>query len=104
MVQDFVTFTIGAAITANLIAIFVYPENKRLSESEVAVMLLFDISQLSFLLYLTGGLHNPFSLLVLGPVTVSARQTPPGARPSRSELAGAQAAASGGCSFPSSSG
>ena len=63
---------IGAAVTANLIAIFVYPENKRLSESEVAVMLLFDISQLSFLLYLTGGLDNPFALLILVPVTISA--------------------------------
>ncbi len=63
---------IGAAITANLIAVFVYPENKRLTESEVAVMLLFDISQLSFLLYLTGGLHNPFALLILVPVTISA--------------------------------
>jgi two-component system, sensor histidine kinase RegB len=63
---------IGAAITANLIAVFVYPENKRLSESEVAVMLLFDISQLSFLLYLTGGIHNPFALLILVPVTISA--------------------------------
>jgi two-component system sensor histidine kinase RegB len=63
---------IGAAITANLIAVFVYPENKRLTESEVSVMLLFDISQLSFLLYLTGGLHNPFALLILVPVTVSA--------------------------------
>jgi two-component system sensor histidine kinase RegB len=64
---------IGAAITANLIAVFVYPENKRLTESEVAVMLLFDISQLSFLLYLTGGLHNPFALLILVPVTIGHR-------------------------------
>lgn len=63
---------IGAAITANLIAIFVYPENKRLTEGEVGVMLMFDIAQLTFLLYLTGGLHNPFALLVLVPVTISA--------------------------------
>jgi len=63
---------IGAAITANLIAIFVYPENKRLSEAEVAMHLVFDITQLAFLLYLTGGLHNPFALLMLVPVTVSA--------------------------------
>jgi two-component system sensor histidine kinase RegB len=63
---------IGAAITANLVAIFVYPENKRLTENEVAMMLLFDISQLSFLLFLTGGLHNPFALLILAPVTISA--------------------------------
>ncbi|MEM9476873.1 MAG: ActS/PrrB/RegB family redox-sensitive histidine kinase [Pseudomonadota bacterium] len=63
---------IGASITANLIAIFVYPENKRLSEAEVASHLVFDIAQLGFLLYLTGGLHNPFALLILVPVTVSA--------------------------------
>lgn len=63
---------IGAAITANLLAIFLYPENKRLSEAEVAMHLVFDIAQLSFLLYLTGGLHNPFALLILVPVTVSA--------------------------------
>ncbi len=63
---------IGAAITANLVAIFVYPENKRLSEGEVALHLVFDITQLGFLLYLTGGLHNPFALLILVPVTVSA--------------------------------
>jgi len=63
---------IGAAIIANLVAIFVYPENKRLSEGEVALMLLFDLSQLSCLLFLTGGLHNPFALLILAPVTISA--------------------------------
>jgi two-component system sensor histidine kinase RegB len=35
-------------------------------------MVLFDLLQLAFLLYLTGGLHNPFALLLLGPVTISA--------------------------------
>ncbi len=63
---------IGASIVANLVAVFVYPENTRLTESEVAGMLLFDISQLSFLVFLTGGLNNPFALLVLAPVTISA--------------------------------
>lgn len=63
---------IGASITVNLISIFIYPENKRLTESEVAMNLVFDITQLSFLLFLTGGLHNPFALLILIPVTVSA--------------------------------
>ncbi|WP_108259241.1 sensor histidine kinase RegB [Mangrovicoccus ximenensis] len=63
---------VGASIIANLLAILVFPENKRLSESEVVSMLLFDISQLCFLLYLTGGLHNPFALLILVPVTISA--------------------------------
>lgn len=63
---------IGAAAIANLVAIFVFPENKRLSEIENFAMVMFDLLQLSFLLYLTGGLHNPFALLMLGPVTVSA--------------------------------
>lgn len=63
---------IGAAIIANLLAIFIYPENKRLSENETVLTLLFDISQLTFLLYLTGGLNNPFALLILAPVTIAA--------------------------------
>ncbi len=63
---------VGVSIAGNLIAISIFPENKRLSETENFMMVMFDLLQLCFLLYLTGGLHNPFSLLVLGPVTVSA--------------------------------
>ncbi|MBW4706694.1 ActS/PrrB/RegB family redox-sensitive histidine kinase [Roseobacter sp. YSTF-M11] len=65
-------FVIGASVIANLVAIFVFPENKRLSEVENMLMVMFDLLQLSFLLFLTGGLHNPFALLMLGPVTISA--------------------------------
>lgn len=68
---------IGASIVANLVAEFVYPENKRLSEAEVAGMLTFDIVQLSFLLALTGGLNNPFALLILAPVAISAMALKP---------------------------
>ncbi|WP_300033072.1 sensor histidine kinase RegB [uncultured Roseobacter sp.] len=63
---------IGTSVIANLVAMFVFPENKRLTETENMLMVLFDLLQLSILLFLTGGLHNPFALLVLGPVTVSA--------------------------------
>lgn len=63
---------VGASVIANLIAMFVYPGSKRLSENEVMWMLIFDITQLSALLYLTGGLNNPFALLILAPVTISA--------------------------------
>jgi two-component system sensor histidine kinase RegB len=63
---------VGVSVIGNLIAIFVFPENKRLSETENLLMVMFDLLQLCFLLFLTGGLHNPFSILVLGPVTVSA--------------------------------
>ncbi|MBU2358147.1 sensor histidine kinase RegB [Loktanella sp. M215] len=64
--------TIGAAILANLVSSFVYPENKRLSEREASAMMAFDIVQLTLLLYLTGGLNNPFALLILAPVTIAA--------------------------------
>jgi len=63
---------IGASVVTNLVAHFVHPASHRLPEREVLVTLLFDISQLAFLLYLTGGLNNPFALLMLAPVTVSA--------------------------------
>lgn len=63
---------VGASVIANLIAIFVFPENKRLSEFENFLMVLFDLLQLAFLLFLTGGLHNPFALLLLGPVVIAA--------------------------------
>ncbi|AUQ47875.1 sensor histidine kinase RegB [Phaeobacter inhibens] len=63
---------IGVSVLGNLIAIILFPQNKRLSEFENFLMVLFDLLQLNFLLYLTGGLNNPFALLVLGPVTISA--------------------------------
>ena len=63
---------VGAAVIANLVASFIFPGNKRLTEAEAMLTLLFDVSQLAVLLYLTGGLNNPFALLILVPVTISA--------------------------------
>src|SRR6056297_2965038 len=63
---------IGVSVVSNLAAAFIYPENKRLSENETLLVVLFDMLQLGVLLYLTGGLNNPFSILIVGPVTVSA--------------------------------
>ena len=67
-----VAITIGAAGIANLLAAFLLPATRRLSEGESTAMLVFDIVQLSVLLWLTGGLDNPFALLMLAPVTISA--------------------------------
>lgn len=61
-----------ASAIANLVAMRSYPESARLSEYAVAVLLFIDIVQLSALLFLTGGISNPFALLVLAPVTISA--------------------------------
>ncbi|WP_170760945.1 sensor histidine kinase RegB [Ruegeria lacuscaerulensis] len=63
---------IGVSVMGNLTAILLFPRNKRLSEFENFLMVLFDLLQLTILLYLTGGLNNPFALLLVGPVTISA--------------------------------
>lgn len=63
---------IVSSILANLFSMFLYPQNRRLTEREATLMLVFDIVQLSLLLYLTGGLNNPFALLILAPVTIAA--------------------------------
>lgn len=63
---------VGLSVVANLLFMMVYPGNKRLSEQEALLMLLFDLAQLGLLVAATGGLTNPFALLVLAPVTISA--------------------------------
>ena len=68
--------TVGLAIIANLVAVFVFPANKRLSEVQTTLMLLFDTGQLALLLGLTGGLDNPFALLILAPGTIGATVLP----------------------------
>lgn len=63
---------IGASIILNIVTTSVFPENTRLTERGAALMFLFDITQLAALLYLSGGLNNPFALLILAPVSISA--------------------------------
>lgn len=53
-----------------------YPARHRLSIKAATWLLAYDILQLSALLYLTGGLQNPFTLLLVAPVTVSAATLP----------------------------
>lgn len=54
-----------------------FPASYRLSDDAAALLLAFDIVQLAALLFLTGGLQNPFSLLFLAPVLISATALPP---------------------------
>ena len=63
---------IGALAAFNLAAMALAAENRRLSEREALLTLLFDLCQLGALLYLTGGLGNPFALLIMAPVTIGA--------------------------------
>lgn len=63
---------IVASAMLNLFLSVRFGGRRQLSHKNVLLSLAFDTTQLAFLLGLTGGLHNPFSLLLLAPVTVSA--------------------------------
>ncbi len=54
-----------------------YPSAQWLAPARTAWLLGFDIAELAVLLFLTGGLHNPFAFLFLGPVLISATALPP---------------------------
>ena len=64
-----------AVLSSVIINIFSYQiqkKNATLSNKKTFMFLLFDISQLAALLYLTGGIFNPFIILVLAPIIISA--------------------------------
>ena len=63
---------IGISALLNIVVSLRLPSTARLEDRQAAVFLGFDIVQLTALLYLTGGLHNPFALLLLAPVAVAA--------------------------------
>jgi two-component system, sensor histidine kinase RegB len=54
-----------------------FRETQWLEPDRAAWLLGFDIAELAALLYLTGGLENPFAYLLLGPVLISATALPP---------------------------
>ena len=61
-----------ASAWLNIFLMIRYPMNHRLSDREAAIFMGWDILQLATLLYFTGGLLNPFSILFLAPVTIAA--------------------------------
>jgi len=63
---------IGAKALLNVVIQMRFAPTRRLSEKESALAFSVDLLQLAGLLYLTGGLQNPFALLFLAPVTISA--------------------------------
>ncbi len=54
-----------------------FRETQWLEPDRAAWLLSFDVAELAALLYLTGGLENPFAFLLLGPVLISATALPP---------------------------
>jgi two-component system, sensor histidine kinase RegB len=72
-------FRTEAALTAvlisaalNVVVTLSHRGGARLGDREAAIYLAYDTLQLGVLLFLTGGLENPFAILMLAPVTVSA--------------------------------
>lgn len=67
---------IACSAWLNLLLAFRYPSTHRLEPSAAMGILLFDTLQLSGLLYMTGGMTNPFAVLIAVPVVVSATSLP----------------------------
>lgn len=67
---------IAASAWLNLFTILRFSPQRFLSDHEAAAFIAFDIVQLSALLFFTGGLQNPFSVLIIAPVTIAASVLP----------------------------
>jgi two-component system sensor histidine kinase RegB len=63
---------IGVTALVNIGVSLLLPLDRRVSDIEAIAQLGFDIFQLALLLYLNGGIENPFAMLFLAPVVTSA--------------------------------
>src|ERR1700750_331376 len=65
---------VGIAVSAalNVVLALRYPPTHRLTNREATCDLAFDVLQLAALLYLTGGITNPFALMFVAPVVIAA--------------------------------
>ena len=64
------------SVAVNFYSYFEERKNKSISNIKAFSFLLFDTLQLGILLFLTGGIINPFSILILAPVITSASYLP----------------------------
>jgi two-component system sensor histidine kinase RegB len=70
---------VAASAVLNVSLVTLYDRNARLVGPELALHLGFDLVQAGVMLFLTGGLANPFSVLLIVPVTIAATLLPAGA-------------------------
>jgi len=63
---------ISLSAWVNIYLMIRYPMRQRLSAPFALALLAYDTLQLALLLYLTGGIENPFAFLIIVPVIVSA--------------------------------
>lgn len=69
--------TTAANITLNIVITVGLPPQRLVRQWEAAAQLTFDVLQLALLLYLTGGIANPFCLLLIAPATIAASTLQP---------------------------
>lgn len=67
---------IGAAAWINLLIGVASPGQRAMGDLEAAGQLALDILQIAALVFLTGGMANPFSLMLIAPVTLGAATLP----------------------------
>ncbi len=67
---------IGVSALLNIVFHVRAKKSLRLSDGPATAFLAFDVMQLAALLYLTGGLENPFAMLFLAPATIAAVSLP----------------------------
>ncbi|HUE66220.1 MAG TPA: ActS/PrrB/RegB family redox-sensitive histidine kinase [Rhizomicrobium sp.] len=63
---------IAVSAALNVVLAIRYPPAHRLTNREATFYLGFDVLQLAALLYLTGGITNPFALMFVAPVVIAA--------------------------------
>lgn len=63
---------VGASIWVNLGLRIRFQRNDRLEDRSAFFLMAYDLLQLALLLFLTGGLENPFSMLFLAPLMIAA--------------------------------
>jgi two-component system sensor histidine kinase RegB len=68
---------VALTATTNIALAWYQPAARRLDDRTAGLMLAYDILQLAILLFLTGGIVNPFCVLLLAPVLISATALSP---------------------------
>ena len=69
-------FVVSLSLLVNVLSYFLQKKNPTLNYKKTFIFLIYDITQLIALIYLTGGMFNPFIILILAPIIISASYLP----------------------------
>ena len=64
------------SVVVNIFSYFLQKQDNKISDRLAFLFLLYDTCQLGILLFLTGGIFNPFCILIIAPVIISASYLP----------------------------